>query len=70
MKWLSEHLGDIVELIGALIAAATAIAGMVSSDAQTKVGKYTKGIVGFLSLVTHKDLSGTFKLPLTKQPEK
>lgn len=63
LNWLSANWATVAEVTGALLAAASVVTAMTSTPTDDKVVSWIKRLLGYASLLTHKDAAGTLSLP-------
>lgn len=63
--WIMSHWQEIVAIIPALIAIATVVTAFTKTP---KDDAWVRRIAGWLSFLTHKDTTGTVKMPGTSAP--
>lgn len=65
VEWIQANYIGILQVVGLLIGAATAITGLFSSEGATGAKAVFLKISAFLSAVTPKDAPGSLSVPLT-----
>lgn len=66
VTWLGENWTVLVEVTGGLLAVASLVTGLTKTPKDDAVVAKLQGWLGRLSVVTHKDAPGSFKVPFTK----
>lgn len=65
VSWIAANLGSIGAIVGGLLSVASLITALTPGKKDDNV---VKSIAGFLSFLTHKNTTGTLKVPGTKAP--
>ena len=63
LNWLMDHTSDIVNILLSVLALASLVTGLTSTPKDDKLVSKIRLWVKRLSVLTHKDAPGTFKLP-------
>lgn len=62
IQWIAEHGSTLIEITGALVGVASLITGLTKTPKDDKVVAKIQSFLSKLSVLTHKDEDGTFKV--------
>jgi len=63
MSWFLTHARDIVEVAGAAVGVASLVTGLTPGTRDDAMVSRLRRVVERVSVVTHRDHDGTFKIP-------
>lgn len=63
IQWFSSNWEMLSSVIGALLTAASVITALTSTPVDDSVVSWIRKILGYMSLLTHKDAPGTVSMP-------
>lgn len=66
-NWLLANWGTILEVLGALLAAASVITALTPTPTDDGVVAWIRNILGRISALTHSDAPGTVSAPLLQR---
>ncbi len=71
LGWLVAHVGDLLEIAGAVVGVASLVTGLTASPKDDSIVATVRGVLDRLSILVHHDAVGTLKVPGTasKAPE-
>lgn len=66
ISWFTANWSTIVDVLGALLAAASVITALTPTPADDSIVSWLRKVLGYLSVLTYSDAPGTLSAPLVQ----